>query len=307
MREAEGPDADDPDADGPSAGGPSADGPSADGPTPNGYAMVAAVAAMAVLALLALEMMDWARMAIARTGGELARARAVAAADAGAALAIHRVIDGDAISAAIADGRPWTTDFDGARLQIRLVYERGKVPINVIDEPTLGRLLEQQGLEGDALARARDSLLDWLDEDDDRRPEGAEAADYAAEGIAPRNGPLRSVSELARIRGIGPDLAARMAPIITVSPGTTTFDPERADPRAMAVMLPAGEAVSTLIREREKAGARTALEFGEADLLKGGPFTVVVDAEMAGAFAHREAEVEVLPGKARRWRIRSWN
>lgn len=276
-------------------------------PEPDGYAMVAAVAAMAVLALLSLEMMDWARMAIARTGGELARARAVAAADAGAALAIHRVIDGDAAAAAIADGRPWTTEFDGAHLQIRLVYERGKVPINAIDEPTLVRLLEQQGLEGGALARARDSLLDWIDDDDVARPDGAEAPDYAAAGIAPRNGPLRSAAELARVRGIGPELAARMAPIITVSPGARSFDPARADPRAIAVMLPPGEAVSSLIRSREQAGARTALAFSEAELLDRGPFTVMVDAEIDGAFAHREAEVEIVSGTARLWRIRSWN
>ncbi len=283
-----------------------AQGPRSGGPKPNGYAMVAAVAAMAVLAFLALEMMDWAHLAIARTGGELARARAVAAADAGVALAIHRVIDGDAASTAIADGRPWTPDFDGAQLQVRLVYERGKIPINFIDEPTVTRLFEQQGLDGSALARARDSLLDWLDDDDEARPDGAEAADYAAEGIAPRNGPLRSVEELARVRGIGPDLAARLAPIITVSPGVRSFDAAHADARALAVMLPAGEAVSAIQRAREQAGARTALTFSETEQLDRGPFTVMVDAETDGAFAHREAEVELIPGKGRRWRIITW-
>jgi general secretion pathway protein K len=283
------------------------DGPKPDGPTPNGYAMVAAVAAMAVLSLLALEMMDWAHMAIARTGGELARARAVAAADAGVALAIHGVIDGNDSSASLADGRPWSPEFDGARLQVRLVFERGKIPINVIDESTVTRLFEQEGLEGNALARARDSLLDWLDEDDERRPDGAEAADYAAEGIAPRNGPLRSAEELGRIHGIGSELAARMAPIITVSPGARSFDPAHADPRAIAVMLPAGEAVTAIQRAREQAGARTALAFSETALLDRGTFTVMVDAEIDGAFAHREAEVEIVPGKPQRWRILKWN
>lgn len=269
--------------------------------------MVAAVVAMAVLSLLALEMMDWAHMAISRTGGELARARAVAAADAGVALALHRVVDGDATTNTIADGRPWTEEFDGAQLTMRLVYERGKVPINVIDEPTITRLLEQQGLQGSALLRAQDSLLDWLDDDDEPRPYGAEAPAYAAAGIAPRNGSLRSVAELARIRGIGPDLAARMAPLITVSPDARSFEPAHADPRVLAIMLPDGGAVSALIRSREQAGARTALEIGESNSLGSGPITILIDAEVDGAAAHREAEIELLGGPDKRWRVRSWN
>ena len=269
--------------------------------------MVAAVVAMAVLSLLALEMMDWARMAIARTGGELGKARAVAAADAGVALALHRIVDGDATTSVISDGRPWTEQFDGARLTIRLVYERGKVPINVIDEATVTRLLESQGLQGSALLTAQDSLLDWLDDDDEPRPYGAEARDYAPSGIAPRNGALQSVGELARIRGIGPVLAARMAPLVTVSPGATSFEAAHADPRALGIMLGSGGEVSALIRAREQAGARTALELGEANSLGSGPITIRIDAETGGAAAHREAEVEILPGPGRRWRIRSWN
>ncbi len=269
--------------------------------------MVAAVVAMAVLSLLALEMMDWAQLAITRTGGELARARAVAAADAGVALALHRVIDGDATTNAISDGRPWTETYEGARLTMRLVYERGKVPINVIDEATVTRLLEKQGLTGSALLRAQDSLLDWLDDDDEPRPYGAEAPDYAAARIAPRNGSLRSVAELSRIRGIGPELAARMAPLITVSPEARSFEAAHADPRVLAIMLPDGGAVSALIRSREQAGARTALEFGETNSLSSGPITILIDAAIDGATAHREAEIELLGGPSKRWRIRSWN
>lgn len=276
-------------------------------PEPDGYAMVAAVVAMAVLSLLALEMMDWARLSITRTGGELARARAVAAADAGIALALHRLVDGDATSSTIADGRPWSEEFEGARLTIRLVYERGKVPINVIDEATLTRLLEQQGLQGSAFLRARDGLLDWLDDDDEPRPYGGEAPDYAGAGIAPRNGSLRSTGELARIRGIGPQLAARIASLVTVSEGAQSFEPAHADPRVLAIMLPDGGAVSGLIRAREQAGARTALEPGAANPLSGGPVTIQIDAEIDGAGVHREAGVELLSTPGKRWRITSWN
>ncbi len=53
-----------------------------------------------------------------------------------------------------------------------------------------------------------DSILDWIDADDEPRPFGAEADDYLASGLSytPRNGPMASIDELLLVRGVTPTL-----------------------------------------------------------------------------------------------------
>lgn len=53
-----------------------------------------------------------------------------------------------------------------------------------------------------------DAILDWLDEDEEARPYGAEAEYYNAlpTSYSPANGPLQSVEELLLVRGVTPNL-----------------------------------------------------------------------------------------------------
>jgi len=53
-----------------------------------------------------------------------------------------------------------------------------------------------------------DAILDWLDEDDDPRPFGAEQEHYSTlpTPYAPKNGPIDSVEELLLVRGVTPEL-----------------------------------------------------------------------------------------------------
>ncbi len=53
-----------------------------------------------------------------------------------------------------------------------------------------------------------DAILDWLDEDEDTRPYGAESDYYStlATPYSASNGPLRSVEELLLVRGVTPSL-----------------------------------------------------------------------------------------------------
>jgi len=53
-----------------------------------------------------------------------------------------------------------------------------------------------------------DSILDWIDEDDEAREYGAEADYYTANEPAyrPKNGPLETIEELLLVRGVTPDL-----------------------------------------------------------------------------------------------------
>jgi general secretion pathway protein K len=61
-----------------------------------------------------------------------------------------------------------------------------------------------------------DAVLDWRDEDDLVRPDGAEAAWYRERGRAPpRNGPLADVAELGLVRGFDDSVLSRVEPLLT--------------------------------------------------------------------------------------------
>ncbi len=260
-----------------------------------GYALLAAVAAIAVFGALALALGTATRVSIASGTGELARARADAAADAGLALAEHGLVAGDDAMLALVRGRQHELEFDGSQLIIRIGDERGKIPLNHIEGETITRMFEQAGLSGANLAIASDSLQDWLDDDDVPRSDGAEAVYYAVQGYTPRNGGLLSVDELARVRGIGPRLVARLRPYVTTDPDVRSVDATNARPQALAAMQSGGAlSPDAITRQHEAEGEQVAIDITRKKDFLNRPLTISVDADTPdGGHAHHEAVVVI--------------
>jgi general secretion pathway protein K len=178
-------------------------------------------------------------------------------------------------------------------LRIVVQDERGKIPLNLMDDGQVRDMFERLGLAGERLNIATDSFLDWRDDDDERRPNGAEGEDYAAAGVRPRNGPLRSRGELAMIRGIDAALVERLAPVATVYFGDGSFEPRFAQPFALEVMGE-GDGPTAIERARELAGQRPAIELGDDMPLTGRPLRIAVDSfGSAGSHARRSAIIEL--------------
>lgn len=93
----------------------------------------------------------------------------------------------------------------------------GRVAINHADYVTLLRLFEVVAGERRATALTA-AVMDWMDYDDRPRPDGAEAAEYAAAGspYRPLNRPFQRTEELGRVLGIGDSLAAVLDTMVTV-------------------------------------------------------------------------------------------
>jgi len=250
-------------------------------PGEQGYALVAAVASIAVFAGMALAVMSATQGALLTGRAEIAQAKVSAAADAGIALALSGLLSDDIADRWSIDGRVHSARFEDASLRMRVEDERGKVPLGQVDDATITRLFEAMGLSDDALAVARDSLLDWLDDDDVPRPRGAESAFYARQGIRPRNGLPLSIEELRRIRGFDAALVTRIAPVATVVVSRASFDPRYANPTAIGVMAEGGPA-QEIARSRELDGQRVAIEIGDAAALVGRPVTIVAEASRPG-------------------------
>lgn len=275
----------------------------------SGYALVAAVASIAVFATMALTIMTVTRASVIGGAAEVRQAQAAAAADAGVALAISGLLSDDIADRWSIDGRTRRIPFGQAMLAIHLEDERGKVPLNRLDEHYVTALLEALGLSGDRLRIAIDSLLDWIDDDDDPRPFGAEAEYYAPRGIRPRNGALLSVDELGLVRGFDPLLVRRIGEIATTSSGHGSFDSRYAQPLAIGIMQGGGEdSPAAIDRAREQAGQRTAIELATEGDLVGRPLTIVVDASLAGGgHARRRTVVELTGAAARPFVVRSYD
>lgn len=197
-----------------------------------GFALPAAVAAIGVFALIAASLLTWGRGTMTLQQAQFARARLEAAAESGLALALHGLSMDDRARRWPVGGPPRGLAFDGTALTIAIEDERGKVALNVVEPEVVRALLASVGVADSRLDRLVDVIGDWIDQDDERRPFGAERADYPPGGPLPRNGPIQSLGELAELRDMDPVLVTALGPLISLVPRADlgTIDPRRADP-----------------------------------------------------------------------------
>ncbi len=102
---------------------------------------------------------------------------------------------------------------------VALRDEASLICINSASESLLRLLFsEVGGLRGDELSVAVDSLMDWIDADDEPREDGAEAEAYGAmqDSYLCANAPLSTLEELLLVRGITVEAYQRLAPLLTV-------------------------------------------------------------------------------------------
>lgn len=274
-----------------------------------GYAMVAAVAAIAVFALAALTIINMTRATLVSGAAEVDQAQAAAAADAGVALALNGLLTQDRANRWSIDGRLRQMRFESAELRIRIEDEQGKIPLNRVDETILDPLFIFLHLDGERADIARDSFLDWIDDDDEALPFGAEADYYRKSGIHPRNSGLQSIDELTRVRGFDAALVDRMRSFVTVDAGSASFDARFARPEAIDILLGGGIATPAgIARQRELNGQTPAIELGDTISLTGRPLTIVVEARLAnGARAERRVIVELTGSLLRPYVIQAYH
>lgn len=104
---------------------------------------------------------------------------------------------------------------DGRKLEVRIESEDARLNINTLlgdrDSTVLRDLFRLWGLPDKQISIVIDSLRDWVDPDELRSLNGAEAADLADGDFSlPENRPFLRVSEMERVRGM--DAIARAKP-----------------------------------------------------------------------------------------------
>lgn len=261
-----------------------------------GYALLAAIAAIAIFSTLALAVLGQVQGAILQSKAEIERARADSAAEAGAQLAIQNLIGASPAMRWSFDGRPRAFSFGGAEVTIRLIDQRGKLPLVALEEKQVRKLFELLKVPADRIDIVTDSYLDWTDDDDEVRPNGAELEYYAARHIHPQNSAPQSFEELELIRGFDPALVARIRDVATLHFGNGSFDSTHANPIAVAVLSSgAGNSPEEIEAEREAQGQRVAIDLNDTNLA-GRTVEVAVDAATRGGGRAHLSEVIELTG-----------
>lgn len=266
-----------------------------------GVALIVAIWVTALLSLIAFSFASSVRVHVKVAANLSALAEAEALADGGieraAAQLIRRVRSGQ--REPLKSGREaCVLPGGGGTLLVEVRDEGGKVDLNIANEALIRALVAGLFSDPGVATAVAEAILDYRDDDDDRRVAGAEERDYRAAGrTGPRNGPFQSVEELGNVLGLDRSMVKRLLPHATVRSGQDGVDSEAASPE-LAEILGRGRDVGPGARLKSQGSP-----FGDSGVppefrtLSAGKATFVRVTAMApkgGVFA-REAVIEVLP------------
>lgn len=286
-----------------------------------GFILIVVISALGVLALVAATFAQITTSHVRTAASAVQSAGAEALADAGVQLAILDLVAGQPVDASrrrfALDGTARACEAnDGGVLIISVQDEAGKVDVNAADERLLRALLTALAIPAGAVT---DALLDFRDADDNRRPQGAERAEYAAAGRpqGPKNAPLNVVDELEQVLGLTAADVARLRPHVTVYSGQSGIAPSAASQTLVSLLSRQPASASSDDAAATKEPATKEDETGSESLLTqlprefaggsgGRTFSVRSEAHAGRAIFVREAIVEVGNSRARPYVLRRW-
>lgn len=196
-----------------------------------------------ILAVLATGFMTSTRSHIQLATAVVEGAKAEAMADAGVSIAIVELVssiqDPKRKERIHTDGSPYSCTLEGQGIVTLVVQdEGGRININLATDRLLVALFAGLGTDREAAQRAADLVIDYRDGDNDRRPGGAEKAEYEAAGRAegPKNAPFDTSAELNQVLGIDRALVAAALPFVTVHSSVKGLDPDVTSPALAAIV-----------------------------------------------------------------------
>lgn len=190
-----------------------------------GMALIVVLWLLVVMTIMALTLSQTVRTEVMLTSHYHNQAKATALAEAGiwraSTLVLNRAIAASYGTEVSLAGSVYKLESDIGELHISLQSCSGLIDLNRAPPELIKSLLLNNIPSTDTVDIILDSLLDWRDEDDLRRLNGAESDDYRAQGVpyGPKNGLMNSVSELARVNGVSPAIYDALAPWLTIYSG----------------------------------------------------------------------------------------
>ena len=203
-----------------------------------GIALVLVLWVLLLLTIITASFSLMARMDRLEANALLSGTQARFSAEAAINLAVLALRDPEDETRMLADGRLYQQEVDGILIEVRAIDERGKLDINATDELTMANMLTGHGLElGDAELLAA-AIMDWRDEDELERVNGAEEDAYLAAGleVGPANRAFLMIEELLQVIGMSYELFRKIEPGITVFSRAGEPDPAFAPVEALMAL-----------------------------------------------------------------------
>ena len=203
-----------------------------------GIALVLVLWVLLLLTIITGSFALMARMNRLEAHSLLSGTQARFSAEAAINLAVLALRDPDDETRMRADGRLYETEIDGVLLEVSATDERGKVDINATDALTLATLFTGHGMELQDAELLAAAVMDWRDEDELERVDGAEEDAYLAAGLemGPANRPFMMTEELLQVIGMEYELYRLLEPGITVFSRTAEPDPAFAPVEALMAL-----------------------------------------------------------------------
>ena len=205
-----------------------------------GFALLIVLWSMALLALIGTQVTAAGHSEALLASNLRDSAVAEAAADGAVFETVFHLLDGSAAHWP-PGGPPHRIRLPQAVVDVTVVDEGRKLPLNTAPSALMGALLEALGVDAHTAAVLADQIADWRSPSEDPQPLGAKAPQYRAAGRAygPPRQPFRSVDELALVLAMTPEILARLRPY--VSPYTESIPPlDGADPVMTHALTEAG-------------------------------------------------------------------
>jgi general secretion pathway protein K len=204
-----------------------------------GFALILVLWIAVLFAVIAASLVSSGRTESRLARNLIENAKAEALADGAVHRAVLGLLELDPDRAWRPDGSAHLMAFGEGEVRVTIADEDGKVDLNAAPPELLAGLLRQFGVEEDAADALADRIVDFRDEDDEPRPEGAEDPEYFAAGreLGAQDRPFAAESELLHVLGMSRGLYQSMRPFITVFSGAEAVDPLRA-PRLVLAAIP---------------------------------------------------------------------
>ena len=140
------------------------------------------------------------------------------------------------------DGTVYAWRFANRTVHFSIQGELGKVNLNQAPQALLVSLFGLAGVDPATAQSLADAVADFRDEDNLKRLNGAEEADYRIAGLGwgPKNALFEAVEELQQVLGITPPIYARVAPYLTTYSLGFAVDTNVAPERLIEMLHKAG-------------------------------------------------------------------
>ncbi|UOG93350.1 MAG: general secretion pathway protein GspK [Candidatus Thiothrix sulfatifontis] len=232
----------------------------------SGVAMIVVLWMIMVMMTLAASLLYATRTETSMVDYARRSAQARAVADAAAHYAVMQLFLPNKDRELKLGGAPLLWEYEGSKVEIRVVGENGLVDIGFASPPLIRLILKQAGLDESAIERMLDTLEDFRDVDDLKRINGAEDADYDSAGLpfGAKDAPFERIEELQQVLGMTPPLYQALTRLLTVNSGGKGINPMLA-PRQTLLLLAEGDAakVDAYMQQRaESDGEYVQPDFG---------------------------------------------